>query len=592
MSTLASVPLPHPVRIPPSVPRIDPPQALAAALRADGRVWELGGRRCRIRISGTGGVERVVADGAPICGRIGVEGLTGANVIASPRLVRRECYGPGGGCAESLLVPDALPGAVLQWEPGPGAPTPAAVDLELLPPATASGSAAAPSEPVHQVAAPSALVHHAAPGLLWVSDGRRGVLVCAPGSSAPPHVREEGGRTLARVPLAPGPDDPRSTLLVVAAPPDAPWAPPAALAGVKAHGRRAELDARSSDDPGLVLETGIPAVDEAVYWTRAWLRAALFAPPGLPTGLHPPLAGARLSRAAVALGDREVAEAALRHLSWASPLDRAESLGALSAWVAWTGRGRPFLEARTRIDAALLEPGGLKAAGPGEPGLPPARADALRRAVADAAEALGEEEWAKRIRVPPRDSGGVRLATLGAGPSPDPSGPTPGSIVELYRQGLHDEGLRALRSAMDQVHDDPRTLAEGSAPALALGLVEGLLGARPDAAFGRVVLAPTLPGHWTRFAARGIRVEEGHLDLEFEREGPVHRWLVRPGRGSVPLMVIFEPWLPARELASIRVDGEPAEADPRPDADGLRVPLQTPADAVRVIELEAVSPSR
>jgi len=119
--------------------------------------------------------------------------------------------------------------------------------------------------------------------------------------------------------------------------------------------------------------------------------------------------------------------------------------------------------------------------------------------------------------------------------------------------------------------------------------MSGVLGAVPDAAYGRLTLSPLLPAHWTRFTARGVRAGEGALEVAYDRDGEYVRWTLRPLEGSVPLMVVFEPWQPLSRLRSVRVDGAPAELDVLEQEGWSRVKVQLPADAVRVLELQGES---
>ncbi|HEX7120650.1 MAG TPA: GH116 family glycosyl hydrolase [Longimicrobiales bacterium] len=117
-------------------------------------------------------------------------------------------------------------------------------------------------------------------------------------------------------------------------------------------------------------------------------------------------------------------------------------------------------------------------------------------------------------------------------------------------------------------------------------LVYGLLGAEPDAAKGRLRLRPQIPEAWDRLAVRRLRMGDATVSLDYRRDGDRHTFRLVQEAGSVPVTLIFEPMLPARRLAAARVDGEPAELDPRPHGERMLVPVQLVLDAERVVELD------
>ena len=94
-----------------------------------------------------------------------------------------------------------------------------------------------------------------------------------------------------------------------------------------------------------------------------------------------------------------------------------------------------------------------------------------------------------------------------------------------------------------------------------------------------------MPAHWTAFTARGIRAGEGGLDLDFRRTGRAVRWTLSPVAGSVPLMLVFQPWQPVGGLPEVRVDGADAEVEVRGTGKWRRIALQLPLDGVRTVEV-------
>jgi glycogen debranching enzyme len=131
-----------------------------------------------------------------------------------------------------------------------------------------------------------------------------------------------------------------------------------------------------------------------------------------------------------------------------------------------------------------------------------------------------------------------------------------------YRAGRPDAGFRHLAAnarlpferqlgAFDEVLHGATGVAAGvcgdqawSAAALVAPVVEGMLGAEPDAPSGRLGIAPALPEGWDWMELRGLRCGETALDVRVRRRGP--RLAVRVRRtGGPPLWLTVAPWLPS-----------------------------------------------
>jgi hypothetical protein len=204
-------------------------------------------------------------------------------------------------------------------------------------------------------------------------------------------------------------------------------------------------------------------------------------------------------------------------------------------WALWTGeptRLRPFLgalDAAARAVAGSLDPDGVGVGSPPAafPSLP-----ALLEGFADAVEPLGNRGWTGELRGMARAAeersqapGGdgdppgrrVRLPVLGqASAAPEaPAGPRP-----------RDPALPPAHAFASPFHPSVTPRRTLHAARLLRSAVEGLLGVRPDASYGRVVLAPDL----TRVAPGpdGVR----HLAATGDpRRGRTHRpRLSRRGR--------------------------------------------------------------
>jgi hypothetical protein len=121
-------------------------------------------------------------------------------------------------------------------------------------------------------------------------------------------------------------------------------------------------------------------------------------------------------------------------------------------------------------------------------------------------------------------------------------------------------------------------------------LVRGMLGIEPDAAYGRVRVAPVVPSSWTRFRVDGLRVGDAILGIEMEREGGRHRFALRQTAGGAPVTWIFEPRLPGWRIDSVRIDGTPAAVDDDRVGERVQPRVQLPAERERVVEVEVSPP--
>lgn len=623
---LLEVEFPRAVRLPAgAVPAIPPPEALAHAARADGERHGLSARRVRVHLSGVRGVERVEGDGVVLVEDLRVEGAAGANLLVGPRSSRRECFTPAGSLLESVQIPDALPGIVVQWSvpgaagagggaAGGASGPPLRLTARLLPGVEAPGDA------------DREIRLHRAPGLLWVGRGEAGVLLCVPGGEALPDVRLRDGAVALGWDLPAGSPQEPLTLLLQAAPPDAVWTAPTALAGVAAHARRGEAAAWGEGEPGLVVESGVEEMEAGVRWARAWIRDRLLTRPGEAPGMHAPAAPGRpgggpapgtrgvslpgdvapwllpgseaswVVMGAAASGDREAGRGALSALAWHSPGVALLSALALARWTAWTGDARPLAEHAARLAALLGSGRGVMEV---EAGV----VAAVRTAVAaagEAAEATGVSVPDLRVLDAPGSPGTV--ASEGPGGSrrlPVVGAPVPTLPPLVFRPGREGvpvaERLREaleVREALGALARAPHLLEPTAGAVVLHGLAAGLLGATPDAAYGRLALSPFFPPNWSRFRVRGIRAGEGALDLGYERQGTRVRWTLGPQEGSVPLTVVFEPWQPVTGIREVRVDGAPAELDVVEEGGWSRVKIQIPADGVRVVELAGTTEGR
>lgn len=157
----------------------------------------------------------------------------------------------------------------------------------------------------------------------------------------------------------------------------------------------------------------------------------------------------------------------------------------------------------------------------------------------------------------------------------------------LWRRHLRSgvRGQRGLWPPMGRTDTDPSAcvLDVGAVGAAVAPLVFGFLGARADAAFGRLRLAPRIPGAWEAFEVRGVRMADVRVRLRYRRQESRHTFVVTPAAGRVPPNLVFEPLLPLRKIGGVRVDGEPADLDRYRTGPWTGVRLQLPLDSTREV---------
>ncbi|MGD2068152.1 MAG: hypothetical protein PVI57_05660 [Gemmatimonadota bacterium] len=526
------------------------------------------------------GVSTVAADGRPILlDPLLDPGLDGAapatNAIVAPRELRRELLSGGRSVIETVLLSGRFPAAVVQWTAGPGEPTPLSLGFRL----------------------PGDVVVHRRRGGMLRADGAGGPIRLIH-VSPPPTEWSLGadGRVRMRVPAPPG-----MPVTLLAAQADDHAGAAAALAAV-ARARVVERRAgAAASAPGAVaLHSGVPELDEPLRWAIARLDGG---PPAPSEALRCALLA--LGRAAAGLHRRarEAVEGIAPDDPWAL-VARAWVAG----WTGWPGRWAP--------DEVRRRAGGL---------LPATRSGSVEKrvlaraavaAAGDVLDALGDRPGAGRLRAalpaapveglaglqhPLATALGVPISPTGpthVRPGPDPAGPAVPAGLDawaLFAAGRPEEGHPRLRQYLARAFADATgcwrrapgstDLDDPAAAALVpVLLLHGVLGARPDAPFGRLRLAPALPAHRTRFDVTGIRLGGSVLELSCRvREGR-HTFVLRPTAGRVPTTLVFEPSV-AGPVESVEVDGATAEVAPERGGGRTRVSLQIPLDQERRVTL-------
>jgi hypothetical protein len=239
------------------------------------------------------------------------------------------------------------------------------------------------------------------------------------------------------------------------------------------------------------------------------------------------------------------------------------------------------------VRACFSDPSALKA-------IPEAVAVAVWETVQAAAEAVEVSALSGLPRpTPPPADRSRQLPVLGSATTPAPTVPSPSSEhpwLPLLGFGPLPESVVRARTGLGEIAADPTALSAGLGARAALELVEGMLGAVPDATFSRLALSPLLPPSWTAFRVRGVRTGEGILQLDYRREADRAVWTLVPREGSVPLTAIFRPWLPWARIQSVRVDDQEAGLDVEELGSWTRLQVQIPVDGEHTVEVVGEGP--
>ncbi len=152
----------------------------------------------------------------------------------------------------------------------------------------------------------------------------------------------------------------------------------------------------------------------------------------------------------------------------------------------------------------------------------------------------------------------------------------------LHVRSGYERGRGAWVQPADGCTDHAWSTALAVAP-----LVYGLLGVEPDAARQRIQLRPALPRDWSFLDVDNLRFGESRFALRYQCQAAHYTFTLQPLHGVVPVRVIFEPAIPAAEIASITVDGQRAALNLRRSGDRWVCPLQVVLDHERTIVIEA-----
>ena len=571
-----------------------PSDALAFAGPARPRPFLLAAPGCSARGVETRALEGVEQEGRLLLGRLGLAGSAGGNVLLAPAQARREMVGGDGSWMETLLV--TSDGLAAQWAPTHGGSAALArirIELDL-------------------------------PAQIWRADGpflradaadgvRLLQVVPAPTWS----LRPSGGGLAVAADVALGAGG--AARLLAASGADRAQAEARLTRLARARETRAESDLAALRTRRLATRTGVSELDDGLAWAAARVDAAAGIASdavhelalGEPIPLDPDSRRAWTALGALASGS-----------GGRGPVDATSPLGALARARAAAWRG-------VRLTAADLPAWASADAGELNGSAHGVATRAALFALADAVEPWAGKERAEALRVRARiqaaapnatRAGARRLPTLGASalaPAGDPLAAALAAALELpgqppYAPPLEDppEGVaRALTAwaclnagalergfALFRRHltdgfahgvglwPDGRRIHDPAGAALVpLVFLDGLLGARADAHYGRLRLAPRLPPHWTRLTVTGITIGDAEVTMDYEAVGGAHRFRIEQRSGAVPLMLIFEPILAVALGAPVRIDGEPADVAVAPTGGRAQARVQLPLDRMREI---------
>lgn len=517
--------------------------------------WEVAGRKSRVGGAQTAPALTVSFEGGAEV-RVESDVGTASRFVVYPGLSRREYTGALGSTTEHVVCFPDLPIVVVQWV-GVG---PARVSVEWA----------------------GAQADCSAGGAAFEIDG---AVVGAVHTDAPTDVRSVGAGGAEIV------FDPNSETrsLVLCAGPEASLQRSAQAAKhAAAHAGRA---ARGPAEDGLVIRTGVTEVDNGWSWLLSRVAGA--------TGSgHDPDDRLTLAMACLAAGLNDAPATRLGGFE-----DAPVHAAYLAARLAMTtGKDHHAQVAAERLLEGTAPPPG------------PLTADTYA-ALAEALRFGASEEEQERLRTKSREAraiaptvGGVRrLPTIGGPQSVGPSwwqslidhtSPTDDGVAGTTRalagsflrdpDGAWETWAAIVARGLDGDGAGPGAWsADRVAEAeLVLALVHGLLGYASDAPSGRYVLAPKIPSDWTHVSVNRIPTGGGAFGLTYQNWAMRHRFHLTPERGSVPVILVFEPSVTGA-VVEVRVDSAPSPLASEFVDGRSMTQLQLPLDGDRAVELDA-----
>ncbi len=160
-----------------------------------------------------------------------------------------------------------------------------------------------------------------------------------------------------------------------------------------------------------------------------------------------------------------------------------------------------------------------------------------------------------------------------------------------FDAGDPEEGYRALRALLVRgkqggwswglERDQPADPAlAGVVPAT---VVFGMMGARAEAPYGRLRLAPAFPMAWRSARLDHLRVGSSRVSVSYERRGTAHVFGLEQTQGAIPLNLVFEPRVPGSGVVGADMDEQPAVLASIRVGSRVGVRLQLPLDRRRTV---------
>jgi len=351
------------------------------------------------------------------------------------------------------------------------------------------------------------------------------------------------------------------------------------------HNHRADVEALEitvqpeTGDSFAPIESALLACEDAALGhppgvgpTPPFLAGSTREVPGFLEGTHL----AEFALAALLAGRSAIAGAAISALATEDAPPPSALVHLAAEWAMWTGDLATLLGLRQPL-AGAIEQIVTAPHDPPPPAAWPERETLLER-LADALEPAGAEAWVaelRSLRAAMDRARGVRLPVLG-GPARPGDGDSP--PAEARRKPPLVPPPEAFPDRLLGPAGPRDTVL---AARLVRSWMEGVIGARPDAGYGRLRLGPELRPGWRRLTVRGITQGAVRVSLDCLREGTILTFVLRQDFGRVPVNLIFEPLLPVRGVESVRMGEEEVDVTLLPETGGIRLRCQFPLDPER-----------
>lgn len=624
----SGITVPQPPSLSGSIPEPEPPFRIRGAPEP-GNAFSIAGIRASLVGDEQLGVRVAHIHGIAALADLTLVGATATEIEISPAAVERSLSVGAATVRERILVPQTLGTIVVEWitdretvlELGwtvPRSSDPAGLEPGPTPRWRQDGAA------LCVVAEHTSWFGWSTPPLDWQA-------TAPPAADAPVPGPRLGIRMTARFRLAAGATLRLAVVVAHAAGAEVVEAV-AALQRIDGIAAARVSSARRQEREQLRMESPRSDAAEALKWAQHRLRSyrtdlpgsgrgvvsgygrtarqgdPSFAPPAHPAGVEhvakvsaapieqaPPAAAAAIGLACLAAGDFETAADALACARTAAHQGPVAYLLLSGYFAAWTGQIGELRQHRTAVEQALRL---LEAA----PERSASAAAALRR-LQNCAEAVSDRDLETRAAAAAgRARPGAVLPSAGANRAPVPTTEPahrrdflpqawatlpPGQYARVLENWLTSvsQWQSGLRGGWGD--SEARFLDDGGhTSSVVSDLVYGLLGADPDAAKGRLRLAPCIPVEWSRMRVTHLRLEDARLSIVYSRVGERHRFEIEQDEGGIPLNVVLEPHLAGLHCVVARVDGRAAALDSHRRNGRLAIPVQIVLDHRRTIELE------